>query len=576
MADTTTKKKKVDKDQETLSTVLQRFRAGYDYVDKSYKTKWENCWKVYNNMRVSYSYVGTSDTFVPETFTIVESLVANIAGGKPKFMFYPTNREQEEDTDALNEVMDYIWYESKMNLHAQVWVRDMITKGNGVLMAYWDPVKKLPKVRLVPLSDFFCDPTCVDMSEQLERGYVGYRYLTSIDALKRQKVFDTKTGELVPKYKNLDKVESVNDKNWDDLEKAEKEKYIGSTLGKEAHQNQVEVIYYIDRDKLCEVVNRKVVIYDDKNPFQRGPRKLAYEVVIDGEVVDAEKEVDAIGPILPFAVLRNYIDGSLFYAKGDVEIIMERQEDLNDLENQDTDNITFVLDNMWTIDPQYQDMLPEIQSSPGIVFPLPNGALRPVEKPQVTRDANVKKAQIKDEMRRATAADEVIQGVSQDKGRITATEIQAQLNQSSQRFSTKVNNLESEGFAQLGEIMFKMIQMFVDEPFWVSVLGREGFQEWKQFSPADFTGEYRVQVKLENSVKAMKLEEGQKLQAMYQLFLQDPEINQTEMKKLLLERTFDAQPAEIKKLLVPQQPGLPEQLEQLQPAPITAGVGATL
>lgn len=79
---------------------------------------------------------------------------------------------------------------------------------------------------------------------------------------------------------------------------------------------------------------------------------------------------------------------------------------------------------------------------------------------------------IKEEMRRATAADEVIQGVSQDKGRITATEIQAQMNQASRRFSTKLTNLEDEGYAQLGRIIFKMVQIFVDQKIAVRMAGQ--------------------------------------------------------------------------------------------------------
>src|SRR5690606_35706718 len=98
-----------------------------------------------------------------------------------------------------------------------------------------------------------------------------------------------------------------------------------------------------------------------------------------------------------------------FYAKGDVAVIIDRQETLNDISNQKQDNITYVLNNMWQIDPQFSHLADQIESLPGAVFPIPRGALNPIEKTVVTQEGDAEMMRIKDEMRRATAADEVIQ-----------------------------------------------------------------------------------------------------------------------------------------------------------------------
>ena len=243
--------------------------------------------------------------------------------------------------------------------------------------------------------------------------------------MKKQTVWDPQENKMVPKYKNLDQVAEQNLK-WEDLDKQKKEMFRDSTIKTHANKEQVEVIllYYPLTNRLVEVANRTVIVRDTKFPFSRPARTTTREVVVAGVPTKVEQEVPEIKPFYPFGILRDYIDGSLFYGKGEVEVIKMRQEALNDLENQDNDNISYTNNIMWQIDPQFADMAPEIESIPGAVYPLPKGALSPIERPVLKNDLEEKKVNIKDEMRRATAADEIVQGVSQEKGRITATEVQ--------------------------------------------------------------------------------------------------------------------------------------------------------
>jgi hypothetical protein len=200
----------------------------------------------------------------------------------------------------------------------------------------------------------------------------------------------------------------------------------------------------------------------------------------------------------------------------------------------DLDNASYANNIMWQIDPQYQDLMPDITAAPGLVVPIPQGALKPIERPSMTQDLDATKAEIVQQMRRATAADEVIQGVSQDQGRVTATEVSTQLAQSHMRFSTKINNLESEGFAQLADILLKSCQIFIGQEQAVRILGEEGVR-WKDFDPNEYTGDYEPHVKLETTIKQMKLEEGQKLNQMYQLIISNPNINQKAALRFVFE-----------------------------------------
>lgn len=545
---------KLQKQQESIEQyegkivelVNKDFRVARDYVKKFKQNTWDNCWSAYNSIRTKRGYDGIADDFIPETFTIVESIKANIAGGKPKFNFVPIREEQNQETSVINELMDFYWDQNNMTEKVQDWVQDMLVYGNGIMMVSWEG--DMPHMANIPLRDFFVDPTATHMNRPGTPGYpkyAGYRFLTTVEELKNRKIVDPETGEMKLLYQNLDDIGELNED--DPTDKTVKEKLLGSTLPDK--KGQVEVIVYYTRKKKIVIANRETLIYEGENPYKRDKKTKKVTRILDGVELTTDVEFPEIKGFLPFAILRNYVDTSLFYAKGDVEVIIPRQERLNDISSQKSDNLTYVMNNMWQIDPQYKHLAEQIESYPGAVFPLPQGALTAIEKQSIGADADNEMFRIKEEMRRATAADEVIQGVSQDKGRITATEIQAQMNQASQRFSTKLTNLEDEGYAQLGRILFKMVQIFVDQPMAVRVIGDEGMQ-WRDFDPEEYSGEYEPKVQLESTTKAIRAEEGQKYALIHQMFAQSQYVNQFEFTKMYLETMLDMNEDRLKRLVV--------------------------
>ena len=517
-----------------LTSVMGDFGRARKYIQENYQGIWDNCFKAYNGIRTLRGYSGVADDFIPEVFSIVESLKAAIAGSKPKFKYVPLDEEQEQDTDVLNELVDYYWALNNMTEKMLNWVGDMIIYGNGVLMVTWDDDR--PTIHHIPLSDFFVDPTATHLNNPDERGYAtyaGFRYLTSIKQLKAKKIFDIDTGEMVPMYKNLDEVSDGSIDDSDD--KTRKEQLLGSTLGKDAAKEQVEVIEYYTQKKKIIVANRSVVIYEGENPFHRKDRVETDITIVDGEVVETKRDVPGITGFLPFAILRNYTDSNLFYARGDVEVLLPTQEALNDTSSQKRDNLAYALNNMWQIDPRFKNLAEQIESMPGAVFPIPKGALTPIEKNDVSPAADAEISRLTQVMRTASAADAAVQGVAQKFSRTTATEIAAQLNQASTRFTTKVQNLEDEGFAQLAKILYKCVQIFVTSEMAVRTVGKTGI-EWKTFDPNKFTGEYQPRVILEASAKAEAQQMAQATQVLAQFGMNNPLVNQ----KALLRKIFES------------------------------------
>ena len=536
-----------------LTEVIGDFERARKYVETNYQSIWEDCFKAYNAIRTRRGYSGVADDFIPEVFSIVESLKAAIAGSKPKFKFMPLDEEQEQDTETLNALVDYYWSLNNMTEKLLNWVGDMIIYGNGIFMVSWEENK--PVVHHIPLSDFFVDPTATHINRPEERGYAkyaGYRYLTSLEQLKAKKMFDVETGEMVDMYNNLDMVTEGTLGDADD--KTRKEQLLGSTLGKDAAKHQVEIIEYYTARKKIIIANRSIIIFESDNPFQRKEETKTEINLVDGEPIETKRVIPGIKGFLPFAILRNYTDSNLFFARGDVEVLIPIQEALNDTSSQKRDNLAYALNNMWQIDPRFKHLAEQIESMPGAVFPIPKGALTAIEKQDMSPAADTEIARLTQAMRTASAADAAVQGVAQKFSRTTATEIAAQLNQASTRFTTKIQNLEDEGFAQLARILYKCIQIFVTNELAVRITGKSGVT-WKDFNPERFTGEYQPRVILEATAKAEAGQMAQAVQVIAQFGMNNPLVNQEALlRKIFTSLLPDAPKDDIDELLTPPAP----------------------
>lgn len=516
------------------------FDEAKKYTDTGLRTNWDKYFKVYKGQRVIRNYEGIADPVIRESFTIVETLVSNIASGIPKFHFIQTNEEQIGETDVLNGMLDYYMVCNQMGLKNQEWVRDMLLYGTGILHVDWRNGK--PWIENIPLRDFFVDPTATGLVQTVSPArYAGYEYLAHKDVLRRQRVYDDAENKWVAKYKNLDTIGDVpvNQGDKKKMDKAYKDMLNHSTLDETSIKGQVYIIklYDLTTGKVVEIGNRKDFIFYDETWCQREEQTRNVEVESpDGSVIKSQQKLDAIEPFLPFAVLRDYVDTSLFYGEGEMAIIMQDAELLNDYEAMDIDNNAYQNTPMYTIDPQFADMAAEIETISGAVYPLPKGALNVIERPQLSTDLDNKKQAIITRMRSATGADEVVQGISQDQSRITATEVSTTLSQAQTRFSTKISNLESEGYAQLALIIFKFVQIFVSQKTAIRIVGKQGVY-FKDYDPWSYNGEWEPSAELDTTIKQKQMEVGQKLNQVYQQLQSDPDelMNPVEVKRWIIQ-----------------------------------------
>lgn len=417
----------------------------------------------------------------------------------------------------------------------------MLLYGTGILGVEWRDGE--PFIFNIPLRDFFFDSTSTGLVQTLNPAkYAGYEYLADKEELRKEKIYDANfvkkdgtKGAWVPRYNNLDDLGPTDKKGGGNngkkgMDKAFKDMFANSTLGEKATENQIHVIklYHLPTGRLVEIGNKKKYIYNKPTWCQREELKRTQVDYVDDEPVEYEQQLDEIKPFLPFAVLRDYIDSSQFLGSGEMELIYGDAELLNDYEAMQVDNNAYQNTPMYWVDPQFADLIPEIETIPGAVYPIPRNAMGTLERPQLTTDLDNKQERILERMRRATAADEVIQGTNTNSSRTTATEVSTTLQQAQTRFSTKISNLESEGYAQLASLIFKMVQIFVTKKTAMRIVGKMGVH-FKDFDPWEYNGKWEAHAQLDTTIKQAQVEVGLKDQAVYESLKDNPRIDQVEL-----------------------------------------------
>lgn len=469
------------------------------------------------------------------------------------FSFVRTNEEQSEDTDVLNQMLHYFMICNRMGLKNQEWVRDMLMYGTGILGVEWREGK--PFIFNIPLRDFFFDPTATGMVQTLTPArYGGYEYLADKEELKREKIYDAShenkdgsKGAWVPRYNIPDDIgqpdkkggkKGGKDGGGNGMDKAFKDMFKGSTMGESASENQIHIIklFHIPSGRIYEIGNKKAFIYNKPTWCQREEiTRTEVEIGPDGEEIKIQRKLSAIKPFLPFAVLRDYIDSSQFLGAGEMELLVQDAELLNDYEAMQVDNNAYQNTPMYWVDPQFADLIPEIETIPGAVYPIPRNAMGVLDRPQLSGDLDNKQDKILQRMRRATAADEAVQGGSTGNSRTTATEVQTQMSQAQMRFRTKISNLESEGYAQLANIIFKLVQIFVTTKTAVRIVGKMGVT-FKDFDPWEYDGEWEANAQLDTTIKSAEMEVGLKDQAVFEAMKGDPLFNQVEVTRWWVQK----------------------------------------
>lgn len=547
-------------DDPTLTRVLKRFKQSRNYTEGGFWTTWENCWKLYNNERVAIGYDGYADTFIPETYTEVQAIKAHLTNGNLEIEFMPTHPDQKGNVSILQDLFNYAWYKDYMDSKLDSTITEYVVVGNCYIWSYVGE-NGLPCQTVVSAKDCFFDVQSKNYEDLCEFGYGGYRYLTHKDDLESIKIpnsqYDDQQEEsddnskMVKRYKNLDQVGQYSDDGDDKTAKQEREEMLAGAVSDD--KDLVECIVYFDKKKMVTIANRTVVIEEVDTPFQRKERTVQS---VDDQGQAVKFEMPEIKPFIPVAPFRNLVDANLWYARGDVEIIADSQERLNDVQAQKTDNLTYQLNRMWALDPNFAQKLDEIQSVPGAVFTIPPGALEQIPTQPIGADADNEIARIKQEMQAASGANEAFQSTTQTSGRQSAYQINQNLVALGARFQGKIKNLQNEGMRILAQNMWKIMQIYIDKEIPIRVGGIES-NTWGTYNPGLYLGDWDVQVKLGATADSIKETERQQAMQFYLLASKQPFIDQQKLYVQASTKIFDMSKRDAISLIAPPPPQQP-------------------
>lgn len=548
----------------TLDMVMKGFRNSRNYTRDGFWDTWEASWKLYNGQRVSIGYDGFSDTFIPETYTEINGIKAHLINGNLEIDFLPTSPDQSGDPATLQSAFNYAWYRDSMDRKLDSTITEYLVGGNAYIWSYPDE-DGMPCQRVVSAKDCFFDPMITDYYDLCEWGYGGYRYLTTLNDLKAQTVVNGEYDDTKPegdsnsatqkRYTNLDEVGTFADDTDDPTVKEDREEMLADAVIDDM-DNQVECIVWFGKDenyqdKMITIANRSVVIEEVDSPFQR-KAKTVQSADNQGQPVSFEMPaIDAFVPVAPF---RNLVDPNLWYARGDVEIIGPSQERLNDVRAQKFDNLTFQLNRMWALDPNFAQKLDEIQSVPGAVFTIPPGALEQIVTQPIGTDADNEVAQLKAEMQAATGSNEAFMGTLGTTGRQSAYQINQGLVALGARFQIKMKNLENEGMRILAQNMWKIMQIFITKETPIRVSGTNG-TSWSVYNPGLFLGDWDVQIKLGSTADTIKETQRQQAMQFYLLASKEPFVDQQGLFVTTAPQIFPSvTTTSAKQLILPPQP----------------------
>ena len=531
------------KSNETLAKdIVNKFNHSLTWRNP-FKEKWDRFYNMYRSHLNDTAYPWQSNIWVPYSFSTVETLAPRMLANRPQIDVMPREAADEQYADIQSKLIDFEWEAMNADDIMEGAVKSQLMYGTAIVKVYWKTdkaqvVKKEqvdetfpelgtveeeveetifdgPEIELVDLYDFFWDPRAIDMESARWVAHRTYQTFDHLEQLQKEGV-----------YKNVALLKDATLVSGDD-EKASRRGTLGIAMpdelaSKNEGKNVIELIEYWEDEKVITVANRGIVIRDEANPYRHG--KKPFVRIVDQSVPHE------------------------FLGIGELEPIETLQYELNDRRNQRMDNITLVLNRMWKVKNGANVDEDELVSDAGGVVHTDNmDGIEALQMPDVTSSSYNEETLIKGDIQQTTGVSDFTRGVgSESLGNDTATGISLIQEAGNARFKLKIRNLEA-GIEEIGRMMVSLNEQFLTEEKSIRVLGDEGI-EWTTIKPDDMRGNFDVMVQSGSTLPSNEAVERKQTMEMFQIFAGDPEVDQRELKRMVLD-TFGIK--NIDKLLTP-------------------------
>ena len=455
-------KPELDNTNDMVDDVLSSFQRSY----REKIAKERLFLEVYRRYR-SYIEITQQTTrstlFIPESFTLVETVAPRMTARKPSFKVLPRESSDISQADRIGGLLDYQYDKCGLQQKIKMLVKQGLIYGTSFMKIGWNSEDELPDVEPVDIADIFGDPR----ASKWQNGYIIHRYYRKLEDLKLSKI----------KYTNLDKLELRMTSNVRD-DRLRQDRNTIQSLPVEPNVDGIEIIekWYRKEGKVyvCAIADRSIIIREEESPLPLD--RFPFIVFYDQEV--------------PFEK----------WGIGEIEPILDLQDEENTTRNQRIDEKNLSIHNMWIVSKlagiDYQTL---VSKPGGIILANDINGIKAHEKQNITQDSILEINMIKGDIQNTTGVNDYIKG-QQTSGNDTATETLSKTNEANQRFSEKINNLEIS-LKDLGEWMVALNKAFLTESTEIRILGKYGYKQEK-ISLKDIRGEYDIDIETGSSLPA--------------------------------------------------------------------------
>lgn len=605
---------KAGSNDDTLDKCLVMINSWLAYR-KKLLPDWERDTKLYNNVRVAKHYEGVADTFVPMTYSTLETISSALLTADYSTKFVPQDIYQylkdrlmpgfdaskgeseeqfliraiqnavqggsitDDSLDVLNAYYDYVWDTGDWDERIGEMIDSGLQIGNGSLWMTWENGK--PKLIYVEFPDYVFDPTATNDDNGK---FAGRRYLASLSDLKNETIVDPATGNVKKRY-NLTGLKKRSKGGKDDQTAKElmEQMLFGSTLELKDDKgvmkdevDQCEVIELRTNDRMYTIVNRSCVAEDVENP-------IITQAKLRG-IKDTSRLIK-----IPGITWKNNGKSSLFIGRSETSTFWQEQERLNDSTNQKGDAVTRALLQNYRADPALKSQKNTFGVPGGVIWG-PTGSYEAIPPAMVPNAAFTEEASIKNNIRETTATDQLIKGVGTTSD-VTATEAKIQVAGAGQRTDKKIKKLENGPLKRVARLGLQYLRLFVTDPFIVPQKANNGINP-RLYVPSKYNYDFEPKVTLTVQAKSKQKQEANDAAQNFSVIIQDPTNNLQAAKEILYPKMFDLDQDEIKQITenpnagippqsgMPGTPGIPTSMPQGAPAgaplpqPIHTGVPA--
>lgn len=501
--------------EDPVQYVVDQFNASKNWRD-SQETRWKRFYKLYRSYRDGEDTPYKSNIFVPYIFSIVETVVPKMLGTifntRPIISVVPRNGMSEGMSRLLERLLEYQLDEDQLEFFSKIleFFKECAIYGSSfakiIPKFHDDELVSFNYIDVEPIDLFHVFPDCRAtsirrMKHIIQLSYVDY---DELERLGRQGFYKN-VSEMMDKIEGLINVDEYKKKRLTSVG-------ILDEYGWDGARKVIEVLEYWDREYIYTVGARQVVLKKEKNPF---------------------------GGLLPFIMARYVPVQHELYGIGIPEISESLQTELNDVRNQRMDNVNLIINRMFVAN-KYADIdFDSLVSYPGNVI-LTNdvSAIQPLDTRDITKSAYMEEDIIKKDIDNATGEWEYSRGATPPR-RETATGIVRLQQASNIRFDTVVKMLEFTVLRSIAKMFLWLDYHFMEPETFAKIVGpedfiRDGGMAFYQQDIVAILKQYHFQP-MGSSTTAIKEVRIQQIMQAYQLFNQDPMINQMELRKMVLD-----------------------------------------